>query len=67
MFLWMPWTPAWDRWVLHAPLGDLRALALHAATRGALTGFGLLHLVWGLHDLMQWLRPGEARMSGQEP
>ncbi|HEX5759340.1 MAG TPA: hypothetical protein VF121_09110 [Thermoanaerobaculia bacterium] len=46
-----PWSPIWDRNVLQIPLAALRAFALHPAARGAVSGFGLVHLVWGAHDL----------------
>jgi hypothetical protein len=45
-----PWSPGWDRivLVLHGPL---RSLLLHPLVRGAVSGFGLVHLVWSMHDL----------------
>jgi hypothetical protein len=46
-----PWSPLWDRNVLLIPISGLRTLALHPASRGAVSGFGLIHLVWGAHDL----------------
>ncbi len=46
-----PWSPVWDRNIVQIPLAALRTLALHPAARGAVTGFGLVHLVWGAHDL----------------
>ncbi len=46
-----PWSPLWDRNVLLIPFAALRGLALHPASRGAVSGFGLIHLVWGAHDL----------------
>jgi hypothetical protein len=46
-----PWSPGWDRVVLELPSPALRALFLHPAWRGAVSGFGLVHLVWSLHDL----------------
>ena len=46
-----PWSLVWDRNILQIPLTTLRTLALHPAARGAVTGFGLVHLVWGAHDL----------------
>lgn len=50
-----PWSPNWDRAVVQLPLDSLRLALLHPAVRGAFTGFGLVHLVWGAHDLDLWL------------
>lgn len=49
-----PWSPGWDRvvFLLHGPL---RAALLHPLLRGAVSGFGLVHLVWSTHDLTQSL------------
>ena len=46
-----PWNTAWDRVVVQLPLSSLRGLLLTPSFRGAISGFGLVHLVWGLHDL----------------
>lgn len=51
----VPWMPIWDRtWILLAPSFARQAL-LSPWGRGAVTGFGLVHLVWGAHELRQWL------------
>ena len=44
-----PWSPGWDQMLsyLSAEFELLRRPLL----RGALSGFGLVHLVWCLHDL----------------
>jgi hypothetical protein len=47
-----PWSPGWDRIVL-ALHGPLRSLLLHPLLRGAVSGFGLVHLVWSMHDLTE--------------
>jgi hypothetical protein len=46
-----PWSPAWERTLLQLPFASIYLLALHPALRGAVSGFGLMHLVWGAHDL----------------
>jgi hypothetical protein len=46
-----PWNGGWDRLAFQVPLDALRELLLAPGFRGAVTGFGLVHLVWGLHDL----------------
>jgi len=46
-----PWSPVWDRTLIQIPNEILRAVALHPFLRAAVTGFGLIHLVWGAHDL----------------
>jgi hypothetical protein len=47
-----PWFPVWDRALVQAIPGELlRTLILTPFVRAVLTGFGLIHLVWGAHDL----------------
>ncbi|MEO6194137.1 MAG: hypothetical protein ABIS20_14100 [Thermoanaerobaculia bacterium] len=50
-----PWSPVWDRMLLQLPGEILRAIALYPFVRAAVTGFGLIHLVWGAHDLDELL------------
>ena len=51
----LPWSPLWDRMALALPMVELQLGALRPWVRGAITGFGLFHLVWGAHDLDAWL------------
>jgi hypothetical protein len=51
-----PWSPVWDRTVMQIAIPALRALFLHPVLRGGFTGFGLVHIVWGFHDLTALLR-----------
>jgi hypothetical protein len=51
-----PWSLLWDRSLVQLPANGLRSVFLHPALRGGVTGFGLVHLVWGAHDLDAWLR-----------
>lgn len=51
----VPWTWAWDRILIDLPGLGACLLCHHAAVRGAVSGFGFMHLVWGLHDLHQLL------------
>jgi hypothetical protein len=51
-----PWSAAWDRNVVQIPFAALRNLALQPALRGAISGFGVVHLVWAAHDFDLWLR-----------
>lgn len=56
MFLIMaPWSINWDRMLLHMPNDWLRLAGLHPLARGAVTGFGVVHVIWGAHDLAAWL------------
>ena len=50
-----PWSGAWEGLMAHFPVWNLHRLLLTPAGRGAITGFGLIHLVWGAHDLESWL------------
>ena len=52
----MPWSPAWDQMLLHLPLETGQFLRSFW-TRGLLTGFGMVHLVWSVHDLNRALTP----------
>ena len=57
LFLLMsPWLSAWTHAVLLLPFGPLREFLLTSWMRGLISAFGLLHLVWGLHDLDLFLR-----------
>ena len=59
----LPWSPFWDRMALSLPQVELQLAALQPWVRGAVTGFGLLHLVWGAHDLDAWLIARRQRTS----
>jgi len=50
-----PWSVNWDQAVIQVPADWFRAFALHPVVRSAVTGFGLVHLIWGAHDLEAWL------------
>jgi len=62
--LFAPWSQAWDRLILLAPLGLFRSLLLAPWLRGLLTGFGVVHLLWVLHDVDLWAR-GVAPTDGE--
>jgi hypothetical protein len=51
LLLFAAWSPVWDHTVVQFPLTMLRGVMLHPYFRGAVSGFGLVHLVWGAHDL----------------
>ena len=55
VFLLLPWSPGYDQmlYLLHA--SELQPLR-EPWIRGAISGFGLVHLVWGIHDLAELLR-----------
>ena len=58
----IPWSPAWDRMLSLLPAGfEILRLSWF---RGGLTGFGLVHLVWCLHDLQLFLRDGDSPDGG---
>jgi hypothetical protein len=46
-----PWSPVWDRTLIQIPIDLVRTIGFHPLFRAAVTGFGLIHLVWGAHDL----------------
>lgn len=47
----LPWRETWDRLLLDLPYPMLHDLLLRPLVRGAVSGFGLVHLVWSAHDL----------------
>jgi hypothetical protein len=51
-----PWRSAWPHLLMAFPVVSLRNLLLDPVARGAISGFGLVHLVWGFHDLRELLR-----------
>ena len=58
----IPWSPGWERMVSHLPASF--EILRQPLVRGALTGFGLVHLVWCLHDLLLFLRAEVSEASG---
>lgn len=66
LLLLAPWTPGWDRLVTHLPHAGFRLLSL-PLLRGSVSGFGLVHLVWGIHDLSAFLRPPDDDHGSEPP
>lgn len=62
VFLLAPWTPGWDHLVVGLPTPVQRFLA-HTFFRGGLSGFGLVHFVWGAHDVAELVR-ADLRANG---
>jgi hypothetical protein len=60
-----PWSSLWDRTMIQVSFAALRGALLHPVMRGAVSGFGLIHIVWALHDLTAMLtrRPSDASDS----
>ena len=50
-----PWSGVWESLLADFPVARLHGILLLPAVRGAISGFGLIHLVWGAHDLEFWL------------
>ena len=59
----IPWSPGWDQMVSHLAGGF--EILRWPLLRGALTGFGLVHLVWCAHDLHLMLQ-AEASDQGSD-
>ena len=59
LLLVLPWSAGWDRMVSHLPefLKFFGALPV----RAGLSGFGLVHLVWCVHDLHLLLMQASSR------
>lgn len=59
----VPWREAWQRLLIEFPIEGVRTLLMSSISRGAITGFGLVHLVWGAHDLRELLHRRASRQS----
>ena len=59
----VPWSASWER--MTGPMGSMGVGALLSAPifRGAVSGFGLVHCVWGAHDLLGWIERRRSRDS----
>ena len=62
-----PWSEAWERLILNLPVSGLYDLLMLPTMRGAVTGFGLIHLVWGAHDLESWMAGRRYRSQHRQP
>jgi hypothetical protein len=64
-----PWNLAWDRTLFHLPFARLWMVGLSPVVRAAVSGFGLVHLVWGAHELdrlLQTWRPTRRRQPAAD-
>ena len=67
-----PWREFWNLLVTRSALSQahLGAFLMLPWVRGAVTGFGLVHLIWGIHDLERILlsrRPADPEAPIPEP
>lgn len=62
-----PWKEVWERVLLEIPSLPVRQILMHPVSRSAVTGFGLIHLVWGAHDLEDWLLRRKTRAAAPPP
>lgn len=68
LLLFAPWSPEWDRIIMQVPVAAMKTVLLHPGFRGAVTGFGLVHLIWGTHDLISILmRRGPGAQASPPP
>lgn len=57
LFLFLsPWTTSWGRLGSLLPWGAVREIVLAPWFRGLVTAFGLVHLLWAVHDVDLLLR-----------
>ncbi|MEE2776890.1 MAG: hypothetical protein VYE73_09035 [Acidobacteriota bacterium] len=56
----VPWTVTWEQ-LMTPYIGCIDGVLVQPIVRGAVSGFGLVHVVWGAHDSFIWLR---GRRSG---
>ena len=67
-----PWREFWNLLVARSALSQahLGPILMLPWVRGAVTGFGLVHLIWGIHDLERILlgkRRGDPEAAMPEP
>lgn len=68
MFLLMvPWSPAWDRTMALLPVPLVAAALRSLLGRSALAGFGMVHLIWGIHDLDALWPRGKGKTPAAPP
>jgi hypothetical protein len=60
-----PWRQVWPQLLVHVPSGTARVWLLLPFGRGAVTGFGLVHLLWGVHDIRELLFPRRRHHEGR--
>lgn len=63
-----PWRDFWDLLIARSALSlaHLEPFLLQPWVRGAVSGFGLVHLIWGVHDLEHLLlRPRHAEAASE--
>ena len=51
VFLLLPWGASWERTIVQIPSELLRVSLLHPFARSLVSAFGVLHLIWAMHDL----------------
>lgn len=56
-----PWSQFWERMIFQIPIPLVHALYLHPMFRGLISGLGAVHILWGAHDLEDWLAHRKVR------
>lgn len=58
-----PWKEIWPTLIAGVPGAPLRRFLYMIPVRGAVSGFGLVHLVWAVHDLFRFLQKPKPRRT----
>lgn len=61
VLLLVPWGHGWERMIFRLPSDWARELTLHPLFRSLISAFGLLHLIWAVHDLDLLLKHRRSR------
>jgi hypothetical protein len=61
----VPWSASWERLTSPLALIGVGGMIGEPMVRGAVSGFGLVHFVWGAHDLLGWIERRKSRDSLQ--
>lgn len=66
LLLIVPWTGGWERNCLSLPLAGFQPLLFSTYFRAALSGFGLVHLVWAAQDIQTWIVHGRLARADEK-
>jgi hypothetical protein len=61
-----PWLAGWDHLSATLPFPALQTLLASNVARAACSGFGVVHLLWALHDIVTW-NQASANATRQAP
>ena len=61
-----PWREIWGTLLGYLPYQSLRVLLSEMIARGAISGFGLVHILWGIHDANEIIQGRGRRANSRD-